>query len=101
MKLNNIAVWGTVFEGKIFPIPAKDKAHKSAANVSRPSLVHGTPVARHEIAGDHHHRDLSGMPYQAEKSKCCGIHSVGGCPCAAAQQVSSALAANLQSIQKR
>ena len=99
MELKNIPVWGTVFEGKIFPIPAKDKAHKSAGNVSRPSL--GPPLVRHEIAGDHHLRDLPEMACQAEESKCCGIHSVGGCPCAAAQQVSTALAANLRSIQKR
>ena len=92
MKLKNIPIWGTVFEGKIFPVAAKDKVHNSAGDASRPYLAHD------EMTGD-----LLGMARQTteELKSCGGIHPIGGCPCMAAQQVSMALTTNLLRRQQR
>ncbi|MGO9121801.1 MAG: amidohydrolase [Desulfomonilaceae bacterium] len=103
MKLKDIPVWGTVFEGGIFPVPAKDKARRSAGAVGAPPLGSGPLLSAHEDAVDLHPIDLLRVGRQvARKLKShVGVPFVGACPCAAAQQVSSALAANLKSIQKR
>lgn len=68
MKLNDIPIWGTVFEGGIFAIPGK--ARGAGASMGRPSLSHSHPVE--EEAGDPH----------------------GGDPCGVARQVAKALVAN-------
>ncbi len=68
MKLNDIPIWGTVFEGRIFPIPAK--ARGAAASMGGPSLSH-SHLAEEEV-GDPH----------------------GGDPCGVARQVAKALMAN-------
>jgi predicted amidohydrolase YtcJ len=70
MKLNDIPIWGTVFEGRIFPIPAK--ARRSAAVVGGPALSHSHLIEAHGDASDPH----------------------GGDPCGVARQVARALVAN-------
>jgi len=70
MKLNDIPIWGTVFEGRIFPISAK--ARKSASALGRPSRDHDHSIEGHEHGDDAH----------------------GGDPCKVARQVASALMAN-------
>ena len=71
-KLNDIPIWGTVFEGRIFPIPAK--ARKSASPRGGPTLGHGPLVEGHEDVHDSHSGD----------------------PCGVARQVARALMANWQ-----
>ena len=71
-KLNDIPIWGTVFEGKIFPLPAK--ARKSASPKGGPTLGHGPLVEGHEDVHDSHSGD----------------------PCGVARQVARALMANWQ-----
>jgi predicted amidohydrolase YtcJ len=98
MKLKDIAVWGTVFEGRIFPVPVKDKALRSAGAVGG-ALCGRTPdFAGHEVVDDPHAGDLLAVAHQtAEKLKSrMGDHAVGACPCTVAQQVARALMANLQ-----
>jgi predicted amidohydrolase YtcJ len=65
MKLNDISIWGTVFEGRIFPIPAQ--AGKSAGAHSR--------YTQWEVHEDDH-------------------DSHGGDPCGVARQVAWALMVN-------
>ncbi|MHB8069593.1 MAG: amidohydrolase [Desulfobaccales bacterium] len=65
MKVNEIPIWGTVFEGRIFPIPSP----KSTVTGST-AYPGGSPrLAGHEDPGDAHF----------------------GCPCEAAQMVAAAL----------
>jgi len=70
MKLNDIPIWGTVFEGRIFPAPAK--ARKSAAVTDGPSLGYALLPGGREEAGDSH----------------------AGCPCEVARIVAAALMTN-------
>ncbi len=97
IKLNDIPIWGTVFEGRIFPVPAKDKARRSAGAMGGPSL------AGHGDANDLHPGDLLGVSRQmAKKLKShIGVPFAGSCPCVVAQQVARALVANLQDRQGR
>lgn len=68
MKLNDIPIWGTVFEGRIFPIPAN--ARRATAAMGGPSLSHS-----HRVEGDAN-----------------ALH--GGDPCGVARQVAGAMMAN-------
>lgn len=77
MKLNDIPIWGTVFEGRVFPIPSK--ARKSAGTVGGPSLGHGRLIDGHK---DEHE-----------------LHA--GDPCGVARQVARALMVNWQGRQQR
>jgi len=77
MKLNDIPIWGTVFEGRIFPIPAK--APKSASSMAVSSFSHS-----HLIGG---HGDES--------------HPHSGDPCGVARQVAQALVANWNHRQEK
>jgi len=65
MKLNDIPIWGTVFEGRIFPVPARRSA--GAGNASWPSQPRQFPG----------HEDPAGAHL--------------GCPCEVAQMVAAAL----------
>jgi len=67
MKLNDIPIWGTVFEGRIFPAPAT--ARKSTAVMDGPSLGYAPLPGEREDAGDSH----------------------AGCPCEVARTVAAAL----------
>ena len=64
MKLNDIPIWGTVFEGRIFPVSAPKSAGGSAA----------LPGQAPQLAG---HEDPG--------------HAHVGCPCEVAQMVAAAL----------
>jgi hypothetical protein len=103
IKLNEIPIWGTVFEGKMFPIPAKDKARRSAGAMGAPWPGRAPLAAGREIADNQHVGDLLGVARQAaEKLKSrVGVHTVGACPCTVAQQVATAWMANLQERQAR
>ena len=70
MKLNDIPIWGTVFEGRVFPVPAK--ASQSAGALGGPSLGYGPHPGGREDSGDSH----------------------SGCPCEVARLVAAALMAN-------
>ncbi len=76
MKLDDIPIWGTVFEGRTFPIPAK--AGKSAGTNRGPSLGHGHLLDGHEDGHDAH----------------------GGDPCGVARQVTWALMVNWKDRQE-
>jgi len=67
MKLNDIPIWGTVFEGRIFPAPVPKSAGGSAA----------LPGQAPQLAGH-------GDPGQAHT----------GCPCEVARIVAAALMTN-------
>jgi predicted amidohydrolase YtcJ len=71
MKLNEIAVWGTVFEGRVFPVSVKSRAYSHVPG--GPSFIHG-----HLHDG---HKDGDG-PHPGD-------------PCAVARQVTRALMANV------
>ncbi len=103
IKLNEIPIWGTVFEGKVFPIPARDKARRSAGAMGAPWPGRAPLAAGREIADNQHVGDLLGVARQAaEKLKSrAGAHTVGACPCTVAQQVARAWMANLQERQAR
>jgi hypothetical protein len=91
-KLNQIPIWGTVFEGRMFPIPAKHKAGRSAGAKSGPWLGQGPLLANHEDASDFEAVDLMGVAQQGVrklKSRS-GAPAVGSCPCVVAQQVAKA-----------
>ena len=77
MKLKDIPIRGTVFEGRIFPIPAK--ARKSASATREPSLRHDHMMEGPEDGSDPH----------------------GGDPCGVARQVARALMANWKEQQGR
>jgi len=64
MKLNEIQIWGTVFEGRIFPVPARKSG--GAGNAKVPGRV--PQLAGHEDPGQSHI----------------------GCPCEVAQMVAKA-----------
>lgn len=66
LQLNNIPIWGTVFEGRIFPVPAK---------AGKPAAATGGPP-----------RGYSGCEDAG------GSHA--GCPCEVAQMVAQALMGN-------
>jgi hypothetical protein len=74
MKLNDIPIWGTVFEGRIFPVPGK--AGKSARADRGPWFGHGPSLHGH----DH--------------------DSHGGDPCGVARQVAHALMVNWRDRQE-
>ena len=67
MKLNDIPIWGTVFEGRIFPVSNPKSAGGSAA--------------------------LPGQPLQLGRHRDPG-HAHAGCPCEVAQIVAAALMTN-------
>lgn len=77
MRLNDIPIWGTVFEGRIFPISAS--VRKSATGRGGPSLGHSHLTEDDAHAHDHH----------------CGD------PCVVARQVASALMANWKNQQAK
>ncbi len=62
MKLNQISIWGTVFEGKSFPIPAR--ARKPAGLMFGTHPVHDTVSALHRDAADQHAGDPCGVARQ-------------------------------------
>jgi hypothetical protein len=72
MKLNEIAIWGTVFEGRIFPVSVKSRVYSHVPG--GPSFIHGHLHDKHKD-GDGHH---------------------AGDPCAVARQVTRALMANVR-----
>ena len=70
MKLKDIPIWGTVFEGRMFPVPAKDP--QAAAVTAPPALGSRARPGGAGEAGDAHE----------------------GCPCEVARLVAEALMTN-------
>ncbi len=64
MKLNAMSIWGTVFEGRIFPIPAK--APGAAASMGGPSPSHSHVVEG--AGGDPHCGDPCGVARQVAEA---------------------------------
>ena len=62
MKLNDIPIWGTIFEGRIFPIPAE--ARKSNGATGGPPLGLSHLIEGHEHADDPHGGDPCGVARQ-------------------------------------
>jgi predicted amidohydrolase YtcJ len=69
MAIKDIPIWGTVFEGRIFPVSAA--ARTPGGGTGGPSLGRGPMPGGHEEAGDPHN----------------------GCPCTVARMVAAALMA--------
>ncbi len=94
MKLKDIPIWGTVFEGKIFPISAGARDRRSATGIA--------PSSNEQAAADAPQGGgllaAAGQTARALKS---GASNVGGCPCAASQQIAKALTANFQDQRRR
>ena len=67
MKLKDIPIWGTVFEGRIFPVPRENRSQEG--NTVAPSVSHGQMFGEHAEKGD--------------------LHT--GCPCEVAQIVAKAI----------
>ncbi len=67
MKLKDILIWGTVFEGRIFPVPRENRSQEG--NTVAPSISHGQMFGEHAEKGDLH----------------------AGCPCEVAQIVAKAI----------
>jgi predicted amidohydrolase YtcJ len=77
IKLNEIPIWGTVFEGRIFPCSVKPG--KTTTKIGARLLGHEDYIEGHDRSDDPH----------------------GGDPCGVARQVASALMANWRNQQER
>ena len=103
IKLNEIPIWGTVFEGRIFPVSAKNKASRSAGAMGGCPLSRGPRLAGHAGTDDPDSGDLLGVGLQVTRKlkSHIGVAFAGSCPCVVAQQVARALMANMQDRQGR
>jgi len=59
MKLTDIPVWGTVFEGRLFPVPA-ERRRASVTHINPFFLSHAS-LRWHDHANDHHGGDSCDM----------------------------------------
>lgn len=62
LKLNQIPIWGTIFEGRAFPIPAK--ARKPAGLMLGSTSAHDTASMPHDESIDQHAGDPCGVARQ-------------------------------------